>query len=153
MKRVTTGVIAGAVATGVVVGWRAARRRTTDSAAVDRWHSVTIYRSPEEVGSLPGPLAELGSAVEVRVRPAPAGRGTELAARLVEKVPTGLAKVTAKRRDADPVRRLRRALREAKSLAEVGEVLLPDSPPTTDRTVLNRPLEYATRHAREEGRL
>jgi hypothetical protein len=53
----------------------------------------------------------------------------------------------------DPVRRLRRALRESKQLAEVGEVLRPDAPPTTRRTLRGAPLAYTTRHAREEGRL
>jgi hypothetical protein len=59
----------------------------------------------------------------------------------------------ARLRDDDPVRLIRRALREARSLAEVGEVLLPDAPATTHPTLTGAPLAYATRHGREEGRL
>ncbi|MFD0747313.1 hypothetical protein ACFQ1L_40045 [Phytohabitans flavus] len=48
---------------------------------------------------------------------------------------------------------MRRALREAKSIIETGEVLKPDTQTSTRRTVVNRPLEYASRHGREEGLL
>ena len=43
--------------------------------------------------------------------------------------------------------------RQAKQLAETGEVLEPDTPPTSRRTLPNLPLELATRRARGEGRL
>jgi hypothetical protein len=118
----------------------AARRARQTPSTGDRWHSITINRQPEEVGSLPQPLDDLGQAVQVRIRPAPGGRGTEVAARCVAA-------------DRDGVRALRQALREARQLAETGEVLHPDSPPTTRRTPLGAPLAYATRHGREEGRL
>jgi len=108
----------------------------------DRWHSVTINRSPEQLGSKPAPLDELDFPVEVRIRPAPGDRGTELSVRVAE---PGA--------DRDTIRHLRRALREARSLAEVGEVLLPDAPSTTHKTPAGAPLAYATRHGREEGRL
>jgi hypothetical protein len=77
----------------------------------------------------------------VLVRPAPDGKGTELAARLVDQA------------DLGGVRRLRQALREARQLAEVGEVLLPDAPSTTRWTLTSRPLNHAIQHARGEGRL
>jgi hypothetical protein len=153
VKRLVAG---GAVVAAAVTGTVVARRRyggAPTEPARDRWHSVTINRSPEEVGHRPEPLAELGDTIELRVRPAPGGRGTELAARLTGEVPSGLDKLAAKRAGGDPVVHLRRALREAKQLAEVGEVLLPDSPPTTERTLTSRTLAYATRHGREEGRL
>jgi hypothetical protein len=105
-----------------------------------RWHAVTVLVGLDEAmpdGRPPDPLAALGDDLEVRMRPAPGDRGTELAAR-----PLG-----------GDVGRVRRALRETKSLLETGEVLLPDAPPTTERTLLNRPLEHVTRHAREEGTL
>ncbi|GAA3285559.1 hypothetical protein GCM10020218_045690 [Dactylosporangium vinaceum] len=67
-------------------------------------------------------------------------------------LPTSAARVAP---GADPqrVRRLRAALRAARSLAEVGEVLRPDAPATTKPTLTGAPLAYATRHGREEGRL
>lgn len=49
-----------------------------------RWQTVTILAEPEQVapdGRLPAPLAELADTVETRIRPAPAGRGTQLSAR------------------------------------------------------------------------
>ena len=137
--------LAGAVVV-VTVGRRLARRSgpagaLRDGNRRDRWHAVTVNVEPEELGSLPPPLDELGETVEVVVRPAPGLRGTELLARLVE--PAG----------RDEVRKLRLALRTARALAEIGEVPLPDSPPSTKSTLLNKPLEFATRHGREEGRL
>nr|BFE55537.1 hypothetical protein GCM10020063_000630 [Dactylosporangium thailandense] len=132
---VLAAVGAGAIAGGVMV----ARRRR--AAGPDRWHAVTVNCSPGQLDPLPPPLNELGFPVEVRIRPAPGDRGTELAARVAS--------------GADPkrVRRLRAALREARSLAEVGEVLLPDAPATTKPTLRSAPLAYATKHGREEGRL
>ena len=130
-------VAAGAGAlTGAVVVVRRRRRPGTD-----RWHSVTINVSPEQLGPKPPPLEQLGFPIEVRIRPAPGDHGTELAVRM------------AAGAEHERVRELRKALREARSLAEVGEVLLPDSPPTTHHTITGAPLAYATKHAREEGRL
>lgn len=146
-----------AVAAGAAITGRRLVRRGSDQPAArstrDRWHAVTINCEPEQLSSLPPPLDDLGVPVEVNVRPAPGGRGTELAARLTGPVPAGLSKTAAKLRDDDPVRPLRCALREARALAEVGEVLLPDTPPTTRPTPTGAPLAYATRHGREEGRL
>jgi hypothetical protein len=149
-------VTAMAVTAVTLAARRLARAAGVNPLAVsvqDRWHSVTVLREPEQLGPLPAPLDELGEAVQVRIRPAPGGRGTELAARLAEPVPGGVAALVDKARDEDPVRRLRRALREARSLAEVGEVILPDTPPSTKPTLTAAPLAYATRHGREEGRL
>ena len=80
-------------------------------------------------------------------------RGTELAVRMAGPPPAGAARLLGQLRDDDPIRSIRRALREARSLAEVGEVLLPDAPATTHKTLTGAPLAYATRHGREEGRL
>jgi hypothetical protein len=137
-------VVAAGVGAGVIAVRRIAIRQLDNGAAKrdgDRWHTLTINRPPTEVapeGRPPAPLAELGDAVEVQVRPAPGGRGTEVAARVVGDV---------------PVRRLREALRKSRQLAETGEVLEPDQPPTSRRTLRNLPLELATRRARGEGRL
>jgi len=156
MRRTWIGAAVAATGVGVVAGRRVMQRRQgggQNDASRDRWHSVTIFCEPEQLGALPPPLDELGAPVEVRIRPAPGGRGTELAARLTPPTPTGLGKVVAKLRDDDPVRLLRRSLREARQLAEIGEVLLPDAPSTTHPTLTGAPLAYATRHGREDGRL
>ena len=78
--------------------------------------------------------------MEVRYRRAPGGRGTEVALR-------------APHESLAQQRAIRTALREAKQLWETGDVLRPDEPGTAESTLLNRPLEYATRHAREDGRI
>ncbi|GAA3452305.1 hypothetical protein [Dactylosporangium matsuzakiense] len=140
VRPLPAAVALAAVGAGAIAGSAAvARRRRTTGP--DRWHSVTINCSPEQLDPLPPPLGELGFPVEVRVRPAPGDRGTELAARV------------AAAADPERVRRLRAALREAKSVVEVGEVLKPDAPATTKPTLRSAPLAYATKHGREEGRL
>lgn len=93
-----------------------------------RWQVVTVDRPPGQVlpeGRWPEPLRRLGDAVQVRVRPAPGDRGTELAARPRPGAgpPPGLAVHLV---GDDPGRLVRQALREAKQLAETGEVLRPD---------------------------
>jgi hypothetical protein len=116
---------------------------------------VTVNRPQSEVGPdgrLPEPLAALGDRVEVRLRP-PGDRGTEIAARLRDGEPSGLGAVTARLAGDEPRWAVRRALRDAKQLLETGEILRPSQPPTAERTPLNRPLEYATRHGKEEGLL
>ena len=139
MKRTAAGVVVGTAV--IVVAARRQWKRHAAGRNEDRWHAVTINRGPESVGSLPEPLDELGEQIEVRIQPAPGGRGTEVHARL-----TGAAK-------GERVGRLRKALREAKQLAEVGEIVRPDTPGTTDRTLLSRPLQYATAHGRQGGQL
>jgi hypothetical protein len=152
MNRTMMGLAAVAAGgAGVVIGRRVLSRgpaRLVQQAGDDgrdRWHSVTVNCSPEDLGPKPPPLDELGFPVEIRIRPAPGDRGTELAARVAQPAAAG--------GDDDPVRSIRRALREARSLAEVGEVLRPDSPPTTRPTLTGAALAHATRHGREEGRL
>jgi hypothetical protein len=88
----------------------------------------------------------MGDAVEVRLRPAPGDKGTEVMARLIG----GGAEMMD---GEEPVRALRSALRRAKQVAEVGWVLEPDRQTTTRPTPLNAPLRQATKHARGEGRL
>jgi hypothetical protein len=161
----------GAVAAAVVGGGLAARRAlgarrgswTRDGAGRGRggrpeplWHVVTVNRPGAEVapdGQLPGPLAELGDSIEVQLRPAPGDRGTEIAVRLRDGAPSGPGAAAARLKGDDPRWAVRRALRDAKQLLEAGEILGPSRPPTTERTLLNRPLEYATKHGKEEGLL
>lgn len=135
-------------------GWPPARSGGGDTSG--RWHAITVNRPPDEVapgGELPEPLRAMGDAIEVRIKEAPGGRGTELHARLVEGEPSGLGSVAARFGHDDKRRELRSALRRTRSIIETGYVLSPDKPATTKRTLLNRPLELATRHGREEGLL
>jgi hypothetical protein len=155
-----TLIFGGLAAGGGGAAYVLARRFTgdgqTDGKTTDRWHVVTVNRSREELvpdGRLPGPLAELGDMIEVQIRRAAGDRGTELAARWRGPVPAGPAEAVAKLTGDDPRERVRIALRHSKMLAETGEILSPDKPPSTRRTLKNVPLELATRRARGEGRL
>lgn len=110
------------------------------------------HRQPaaRTVREIPAPLAKLADHVEIRTSPAPGGKGTELAARLRESTAAG----TLKRLTGDdPRQRVRRALREAKSLIETGEILQADAPPTTRPTPGGKLVGLATRRAGGEGRL
>ncbi|BCJ39729.1 hypothetical protein GCM10010168_78150 [Actinoplanes ianthinogenes] len=125
---------AGAAAVAVV------RRRK--APVPRRRHVVTVYKplAELEVTQLPGSLHEIADRVEISLAAAPGGRGTEIAVRIPDGSPVGDGEV-------------RRALRETRSLIEAGDVLLPSGPATTRTTVLNRPLQAATRHGREGGLL
>lgn len=117
---------------------------------------VTINCPPERLssGRLPEPIARLGEAVEVMIRPAPGHRGTELGARLREPPARGrIAKAASRMAGGDPRRLVQAALREAKSLIETGEVLQPPMPPTTRRRRAGRLSELATQRAGGEGGL
>ena len=86
--------------------------------AARRWRAVTVLTDPDELRrSTPAPLAAFGDRLEVRVTPAPGERGAELAARFHGPV------------TQDEIGELRAALREAKALIEVGEVLRVDPQP------------------------
>ncbi|SCE98316.1 hypothetical protein GA0070612_2709 [Micromonospora chokoriensis] len=126
------------------VGWSGAdgaataRGRTGadgDPGVSARWEVVTVDRPPEQVlpdGRWPEPLHRLDGAIEVRVRPAPGDRGTELAARPLTggPPPAGLA---AHLVGDDPALLVRRTLRQVKQRVEAGEVL------RADRSALDRP--------------
>ncbi|RRQ25268.1 hypothetical protein DK926_24115 [Rhodococcus sp. Eu-32] len=127
-----------------------------DGEPRSRWRSVTIDRSPDEVmpnGVLPQPLAALGDRIEVQVREAAGGKGTELAARLRQPEPSGLGSVAARVSGDDPRQQVRAALREAKQLIEVGEVLRVDPTPHCTRTATptGKLVELATRRSGGEG--
>ena len=98
------------------------------------WLVVTVFREPSDVDTaeLPVPLAELGDRIEVRVRQAADGKGTELAARLRDQPSSGTA--LSRLSGGDPQADLRSALRRAKQLIEVGEVLAVDPAPHGKRT-------------------
>ncbi|MGY1783666.1 hypothetical protein [Geodermatophilus sp. SYSU D00698] len=98
------------------------------------WLVVTVFREPSDVDTarLPAPLAGFGERIEVRVRPAAGGKGTELAARLRDRPSPGPA--LGRLGGSDPQADLRSALRRAKQLIEVGEVLAVDPAPHGRRT-------------------
>jgi hypothetical protein len=159
MKRVISTVIltgVGAGAGGLIVR-RALRSssRPAHGEAQERWWTVTINRPPEQVapqGRWPDPVAQLGDGAEVVVRPAPGGKGTELAARLRQPGAAGVAGASQSRGET-PQQAVRSALRSAKQLIEVGEVLRVDPAPhgTRRRTPGGLLLEAATKRAGKEG--
>lgn len=127
-----------------------------DADARSRWRAVTINRTPEEVmpdNQVPAPLAALGDLVEVEVAAAPGDKGSELRARLRNPEPTGAASVAARLSGDDPRQQVRAALREAKQLIEVGEVLRVDPAPHGERTPTpgGAIVELATKRAGGEG--
>ncbi|MFB4313934.1 hypothetical protein [Actinomadura sp. 21ATH] len=144
---VMVAILAG-VGAGLIQRLLSRSRRT--NAEAGRWLVVTVACPPERLAQSPGPLARLGAGVETRIEAAPGGRGTELAARVREPGPSGFAARLAGR---DPRQEVRAALRNSKSLLETGEVLRPDSPPTTRPTLRGKVMEAATRRAGGEGRL
>jgi hypothetical protein len=118
------------------------------------WLVVSIYGEPAEIdaGSLPAPLAAYGDRIETRISPAPGGKGTELAVRLRQRS-SGSAAAPARLAGSDPQAELRSALREAKQLIEVGEVLRVDPAPHGKRnaTPAGAALEAATKRAPKGG--
>jgi hypothetical protein len=98
------------------------------------WLVVTVLCEPSaiDIAELPTPLAELGDQIEVRVRPAADSKGTELAARLTDGVSSGTA--VQRLSGSDPQSDVRSALRRAKQLIEVGEVLAVDPAPHGKRS-------------------
>jgi uncharacterized membrane protein len=152
-----------AVGGGAVVLIRQLQRRASGGAGEaaeprSRWRAVTINRSPDEImpdDRVPGPLAALGDLVEVEVRAAPGGKGSELRARLRRGEPTGATSAAARVSGKDPRQQVRAALREAKQLIEVGEVLRVDPNPHGRRpsTPTGAIVEGATKRAGGEGLL
>jgi hypothetical protein len=100
------------------------------------WLVVTVLCGPTDIdtAALPAPLAELGDDIDVRVRPAPGDKGTELAARLRGQVPKTGSLPLNRLSGSDPQADLRSALRRAKQIIEVGEVLVVDPAPHGRRT-------------------
>jgi hypothetical protein len=127
--------------------------RTGTGQPTSGWLVVTVLCDPSDIDTsrLPVPLAELGDRIEVQVRPAAGGKGTELAARLRDQEST--ASAPSRLSGSDAQSEVRSALRRAKQLLEVGEVLAVDPAPHGERTptpggVL---LEAWTRAAPEAG--
>ncbi len=129
-----------------------------DGRRSNRWRSVTVLLPADEVmpdGQPPGPLAALGDLVEVKVRPAPGDRGTELSARLRAPEPAGVGAAAGRVKGDDPAQRVRTALRESKQLLETGEILRVDPAPHGPRSggIGSKVIDFATRRAGGEGLL
>ncbi|NIZ90225.1 hypothetical protein [Kineococcus rubinsiae] len=139
-----SGALGGAASVAARTGGGVVRRvRSVVSPSSDRpaggspasgWLAVTLFRPVTDVDPtlLPAPLAAFDDRIEVRVRPAAGGKGTELAVRLRERPPAG--SLPQRLSGRDPQADLRSALRRAKQLIEVGEVLAVDPAPHGERT-------------------
>ncbi|MBQ1042473.1 MULTISPECIES: hypothetical protein [unclassified Micromonospora] len=134
IRRLTAGALALAAGGARRLADRLPQRVATDPRP-GRWQVVTVATAPERVlpaGRWPEPLRRLDGAVEVWARPAPGGRGTELAIRPLGGECT-LPGFAAHLVGDDPGRYLRHVLRQTKQLLETGEVL------RADRSPLDRP--------------
>ncbi len=111
-----------------------AARSASAGQPASGWLAVTVSREPSDIDTtkLPAPLAEYGDEIEIRVRPAPDDKGTELAARLRDRASS--SSTLGRLRGSDPEGDLRSALRRAKQVIEVGEVLAVDPAPHGRRT-------------------
>jgi hypothetical protein len=145
-----------AMVLGVGAGVMVLRRRLSSGSGHNRWLAVTVNCGPDEVapdGKLPEPLHRLGEKAEVKVRPAPNAKGTEIMARPRQDPPTGAREVAARVRGDDPRQDVRRALRETKSLLETGEVLRPTTPGSDHPTFPGKLLDLVISRSGGEGRL
>lgn len=156
MSKVVRDASIVAAGVGVLRKANSAMRRhdgaVTEDEDLNRWITVTVNRPPDEVAPgrrLPQPLAELGDEFETSVRAAPGDKGTELAARPRDPVRT----VGAKASGEAPREEVRSALRRAKQLLEVGEVLSVDGQPAGKRspTPTGKLVEAAAQRAGGEG--
>ncbi|MFJ5999011.1 hypothetical protein [Streptomyces sp. NPDC092370] len=151
--RKTLWTAAAGLTAGAVIAWQRSAARGHGPVTDERWLTVTVNIAPGEIqpGKLPSPLQEYGDRIETRITPAPGDRGTELAVRLKEPQPAITHSVPARLAGQDPRQDLRRALRDAKALLEVGEVLEPDAPPTTHDSPGGKLVGLLSRRAGGEG--
>ena len=128
---------AAPAAATAVVGVTAYRKLRAKSPDRPRTHAVTVFRPVDYVtANLPEQIRALSGDADVRVEAAPGDRGTWILVRSID----------GRADDGD----IRRALREGRSVLEVGEVLRPGVA-TTEPTPLNKPLRSVTGHGREGG--
>jgi hypothetical protein len=104
-----------------------------------RWRVVTIQRSEADVIGAMAPLSKLGPGIETRLTAAPGDRGTELAARIID----GETQPDA----------LRIALRQAKQLAEAGEIAVVQPAPHGPRkkTLQGALLDFVAKKSEGKG--
>jgi hypothetical protein len=158
MNRVTrtaalAGLGVGVVAARRVLQWTTAGRSLHQPQ--DRWLVLTVNRRQQEIAphnTWPEPLAELGDAVEIELRQAPAGKGTEIAVRLRDPQ-SASSGVAARVAGTSSLQEIRSALRKTKQILEVGEVLKVDPQPHGRRTPTPGGLlmETAAKRAGAEG--
>ena len=147
------GVGVGVAAARRVLQWTPAGRSLQQPE--DRWLVVTVNRRQEDVAphnTWPEPLAGFGDTVEIELRTAPAGKGTEIAVRLRD--PGAARSGTAARiAGTSSQQQLRSALRKTKQILEVGEVLEVDPRSHGQRTATPGGLlvEAAAKRAGAEG--
>lgn len=146
---VAAAIIAGGAAAAAVV------RMMPRELPSTRWRVVTVSRPPDVAapdGHPPAPFASFGEFIQVRVTEAPGGRGTELAARL-RPGESGTVDAVARLVGQDPLQLVRKLLREAKQLAEVGEVLRLNPKPegTRHATPGGALIDLASRRSGGEG--
>ena len=132
------------VGAAVAVGRRmTSRRRELHRDRSDHWLAVTVDRPLDVLAGpaqLPEPLERLRAGIDVRFRPAPGDRGTELLA--------------CPKEGGDVSREdLRAAMRKAKSLLETGTVIRPDTPPSTHPGPAGKVLRTVIGKSMGEGRL
>jgi hypothetical protein len=141
------GVTAGLVARSLV---RKKRESDGDGRHPDGWKAVTILGDSAafESSGYPEPLKQLAGVLELRLDPAPGGKGFEVHARLRDG-----ADVNAVVGDDDPDQALRAALRDAKQVFETGEVLRATPRPHGKRptTLLGKTVDKAEDEAKGEG--
>jgi hypothetical protein len=140
------GVTAGLVARKLV---REKRESDGDGRHPDGWKAVTILGDPAAFEtSHPEPLKRIAGVLELRLSPAPGGKGFEVHARLRDG-----ADVKSVVGDDDPEQALRAALRDAKQVFETGEVLRATPRPHGKRpkTLLGKTVDKAEDEAKGEG--
>ncbi|GIH93702.1 hypothetical protein ACFFMN_21415 [Planobispora siamensis] len=127
-------IAVAALAAAGVVAVRRARAHSGLRPGPAEWFAVTVACDPAELSAAnrPDALAELAEHHEVRITPAPGGRGTELAVR-----------------SADGS--VRERVRAIKQLLETGEVLRVEGQPEGHRTVLGRAALPVTRQLMRRG--
>lgn len=129
MAGTRTGITIAASGVAVVVVARLARRRRRRTGEHDAgWKSVTVLGDAERLrpdGQWVAPLAPIAEHLQVELRPAPGGRGTEVHARIRD----GRARAVHSATGLPAAQALRAALRDTKQVVEAGEVLRMDPRP------------------------
>ncbi|GIH76481.1 hypothetical protein [Planobispora longispora] len=125
------GLAALAAGGAIAVGYR---RRKAVRPGPAEWFAVTVDCGPEELSGAnrPDALGRLTEHHEVRITPAPGGRGTEIAVHAADG-------------------KVREEVRALKQFLETGEVLRVEGQPEGHRTVLGRAAVPVSRQLMRRG--